>query len=191
MLIRISGIEVSELGGEAVSFLTYLHSMALQGELFPLIGLVGFAVAISSIMLSTVDTSVLTIMQMWETDLIKKDETRVWFRLVMAIILFIVILFFAYLNKELESAQILVLVNGAYAQLFALSLPALIRLIRIKVSNFEIILSILFGTTFTWLAVFFAPAPIHYNITLVLPTFACFVGSILPFGYRLIKMERI
>jgi len=95
------------------------------------------------------------------------------------------------MHKALGVGQILVIINGAYAQLFALSLPAIVRLMRIKVTTFELSLSILLGTALTWLAVLAVPKSIHYNIALVLPTLACLVGSALPLGYRIIKMQRM
>jgi len=191
MLIRVSGIEVSEVGSEAVSFISSSHLLASQGEIFPLVGLVGFAISISSIMLSTVDTSVLSIMQMWECDLVNREKTKVWYRLLISGSLFLIVLLFAYIQKSLGEKYILVIVNGAYAQLFALSLPAIVRLIKLKVSTVEMFLSVLLGTILTWLAVLAAPLSTDYNILLVLPTLACLVGSILPLSYRIIKWQKI
>ena len=188
MLIRTSGIVVTVPGTEAVSFIIDLHMLATQGEILPLIGLAGFAIAISSIMLSTVDSSVLSIMQMWEVDLAARKETQLWFRLVIAGILFAIV---TLMYHVAEQESILVIVNYAYSQLFVLSIPAIVRLMRIKVTTQEIAASIILGSVFAFWAAFYAPESLNYNIAIVLPTLACLVGSTLPLVVRLTKRELV
>lgn len=190
MLIRTAGISISELGMEANSFIIETSVLVGQGEYLALLGLVGFAITISSIMLSTVDSSILSILQLLEVDLLKRKSTSLFLRAIVSSVLFVIVVSFAVLHRTVGEENILVLVNAAYAQLFVLTIPAIMRLVNIKVSTVELVVSIVIGSILTWWASFWAPASIPYNVALVLPTFAALIGVGVPLLYSLIRHEK-
>jgi hypothetical protein len=181
ILIKLSAIDISAVGEEATSFITYMYSSSLNGDFFAIIGLSSFIIAISSILLSTVDTSILAVLQIWECDLSKRTETKLWFRASIALFIFLLTLVLAYWNINLKNGNIFTIINAGYSQLLTLSIPVIMKLSGVNAKPIRIIFSIILGSIATWLGVFAVPESIHYNITYVLPTFTCLIGSLIPY----------
>lgn len=187
MLIRTADITPQSVGLEADAFLSSIYANASAGGGLALLGIVGFTLAISSIMLSTIDSCIVTIMQVVEVDILRRNQTSLLGRLMIGLALLTLLILFAFMNREMSQDDILILINAAYAQLFALSIPAIVRLLKIKAQSSEIGSSIVLASVATWCSIIWAPDTLDPNIALVLPTFACIAGGLAPMLHRIIQ----
>jgi hypothetical protein len=174
MLLKIGGFP-SEPGqfNEYTEFVKILRDEAVALNWGSFVALAALGVAISSIMMSTADSSIIAYLGAWCRDVLRMQTMTKNQMLIAAAIGFITIWAIAVVDSNLFGQKIWVTFNSVQAFILLLAIPAALRLYNINVSSALVNLSILLGFSFIIICTFSAVTDrFPPNVGAVLPLLA-------------------
>lgn len=189
---KTAGVTVPEIGSEYSALIgNMVSSIITEGNIFALLSIVALGIGVSSVMLSTADSSIMAFYQAIMKDflIVKKWSSL---RLVAcSLVLALFVIGVAILVKSYKLSSIFTVVASFNAQILVAA-PAVVLIICGRFSRKATVVSIVLGSVAVWWATFFPPEFLilessditintrNQNILLVFPILVGLTAAIIP-----------
>ena len=155
-------------------FIDFLIKKSHSGMFFSKLGLISLGIFITSVLLSTTDSTFLATSEVFESDLINK-KLNFSRRIILLFVLALIVLCFSIIHLVFKY-DVLIFLNGIYSLSLIIAPVMFLALLKERINPISIYISIILGVLIGFYFVI-SPPNINYSILLVLPTLSALLVS--------------